>query len=131
MKHLITEETPVTETVQLWAVPHSSWHRENYPDDNPFYFSMRTDEPYGDGNILLDEQEVTLTVPAGIDFREKAIETLENEVQKVRREAKERCEALHEQINKLLLLAHQPDDDVIHSVDTIGAGASNAYVNQD
>ena len=132
MKRLITEKTPVTETIQLWAMPQSQWHRENYPEDNPFRYEMRTDEPYGEGNILLDEQELTLYVPAGIDLREKAVETLQAEVARIRREASEQCEKLQEQINSLRLLAHMPeeaeDDSIVQSV---GPGASNAYVNQD
>jgi len=132
MNRLITEKTPVTETIQLWAMPHSKWHRETFPDDGPFMFVMRTDEPYGEGNILLDEQELTLHVPAGIDLREKAIETLQAEVDKVRREAKERCKDLQEQINSLRLLAHMPEEAEDNSiVQSVGPGASNAYVNQD
>ena len=131
MKRLITEETPVSQILQVWALPHSKWHRESFPEEGPFHYQMRTDEPYGNGNVLLCEEKLTITVPAGIDLGAKAVETLEEEVRRVRKEANDKCTTLQEQINSLRLLAHMPEEEDDSIVQSVGPGASNAYVNQD
>ena len=132
MNKLLTEQETLTANLQIWAIPHSKWHIENFPDDGYFRYAVTTEAPYGDNNILCNEVETTIVLPAGIDLGAKAIETLKADIAKTRREAKERCELLQEQINCMQQLTHMVEEyDPIHSDDVISAGASNAYVNQD
>lgn len=107
-----TKEETVTQTVYLWAVPHSQWHREHFPDDGPFnYVITDSDYHYTTGSVKLLEHEVTLNVPAGIDLLQKAVETLKEEQVRVKTEANQKCNELQEQINSLLLLSHNPEPD--------------------
>ena len=110
MNKLLTEQETLTAQLQVWAVPHSKWHLENYPEDGYFRMEVRTDEPYGDNNILCNEQEVKIVLPAGIDLGAKAIDTLKAEIEQTRREAKERCELLQERINCMQQLTHMEED---------------------
>lgn len=113
MNKLLTEQQTLTANLQIWAVPYGKWHLENYPEDGFFEFQVRTDEPYGDNNILCNEVDVKIVLPAGIDLGAKAIDTLKAEMAKTRREAKEKCEQLQEQINTMALLTHMDDESVV------------------
>lgn len=105
-----TKAEAVTQTLYLWAIPHSEWHRENYPDDGLFKYEISdSSSQWRKGSVMLLEQEVTINVPEGIDLVEKAVETLKAEQVKVRNDAKAAVEDIQKQINNLLLLTHQDD----------------------
>jgi hypothetical protein len=107
---LKTESTEVTETLQIWAIPRSEWQIERDPAKFPFRYEIRTGSPYQDGSVKVHEQEVSLYVPAGIDLRKKAIETLSEEIKTVKKDADTRVKDLEEQINSLALLEYKPDN---------------------
>lgn len=105
-----TEKTELTQSLKIWAIPQSKWHRENYPDDPPFYYAVRTDTPWGDGAVLVHEEDIVLTVPAGIDLTLMGIKTLQEAQAEIRAEAQRKFDELQEQIDALLLLEHKPVD---------------------
>jgi hypothetical protein len=125
MNKLLTEQTTLTTNLQIWAIPHSQWHMENYPDDGYFRFEVLTSEPYGENNILCNEQEVTIELPEGIDLGTKAVETMQAEIGKLRRQAKEAIEVLQERINAMQQLTHMIE------IEAIEGEATPAYVDQD
>jgi hypothetical protein len=124
MNKLLTEQTTLTTNLQIWALPHSQWHIDNFPDDGYFRFEVLTSEPYGDSNILVAEKEVTIEMLAGIDLGTKAVETMQAEIGKLRRQAKEAIELLQERINCMQQLTHM-------EADVIEGAATPAYVDQD
>jgi len=108
-----TERTEVTETLEVWAIPKSSWVMENDPNQLPFRYEARIGKAYQDGAVKLYEEKISLYVPEGIDLLEKAVETLQDEMKNVRKETKERLEDLQDQVNKLLLIEYKPEAEVI------------------
>jgi hypothetical protein len=105
---MITKQTNLEQTLQIWAMPQSKWHIEHHPDDDPFYFEVRTDKPWAKGAVMVCEQTVILTVPKGVDITRAAINTLEDAIKETRAEAEKQVMELKEQITTLLMLTHQP-----------------------
>ena len=106
-----TERTIVTQTLKVWAIPHSKWVREHSPSPIPFDFEVRTGSAWEDGAVMVHEQEVMLVVPAGIDLLAATIATLQAAIRATRAEAEKKCTDLDEQIRGLLMLTHQPKED--------------------
>ena len=85
-----------------------------------------------DGQQALQQAlQALLAAQTDLCLAQKAVETLEEEVRRVRKEANDKCTTLQEQINSLRLLAHMPEEEDDSIVQSVGPGASNAYVNQD
>ena len=101
-----TTQKTITQELQIWAVPRSTWHMENYPNDEPFTFEVSTSKPWESGAVHVHNVEVTLVVPAGIDLTAKAIETLREAIKETRDAAEHKVENLNKQINNLLMLEH-------------------------
>jgi len=108
-----TTKTEVSQTLQIWAVPQSDWHREQYPDDPPFRYEVRTDKPWGTGCVMVHEQDVTVVIPEGIDITRAAIKTLQEAINETMAEAQVKVDELTQQIDKLLMLEHKPDLEVV------------------
>ncbi len=108
MKNLVTEKEKITGVIKVWAIPRTDWYREMHPDEPPFQFELRTNTVFDDAAVIVYEEELTVTVPAGIDLREKAIETLEEAMEEVRTDSKYRLEELQTKVNNLRLLEHKP-----------------------
>lgn len=100
-----TQET-ITQELQIWAMPVSDWHRENYPDKPPFTYQVCTDKPWASGAVLVHTVPVTLVVPEGIDLTSKAVETLKEAIKETKDEAVAKVERLEKQISNLLMLEH-------------------------
>ena len=107
-----TETTDVTQTIQIWAIPASAWRIENYPDDPPFTYAVRTDKPYSDGCVMVFETEITLTVPEGIDLVQAAVATLNEAINEVNAQAAVSVADLREKIKGLQLLEYKPEPDL-------------------
>lgn len=77
----------------------------------PFNFeiSMSTSSHWKKGAICVASQQVEMMVPTNIDFRGRAIATLEDAIVQVQVEAAKEIAALKTQINKLLMITHQPE----------------------
>lgn len=107
------ERQIATGEIGLWAVPRDPAYVE--PGENPFNFEicMYTANHWKKGAICVASRMVEMEVPTHIDFRGKAIETLEAAIEQVQAEAVKQVAELKAQISNLLLLTHQPDDDFI------------------
>ena len=104
-----TEATTLKQQLQVWAIPQSAYHIEEYPDEPPFYYEVRQSQSWSTGAVLVMEQEFEMTIPAGIDLTEKAIETLGKAAEEVQRDADANIESINSMISKLLMLEHKPD----------------------
>lgn len=107
---MITKNTEVTQALQIWAMPQSTYHMTNHPESEPFFYEVRTDKPWQDGAVKVHEQTVMVTVPAGIDLTKAAVATLQEAITETRANATARVDSIQEQINNLLMLTHQPSD---------------------
>lgn len=105
-----TEKTELTQSLKIWAIPQSKWHREHYPDDPPFFFEIRTGKAWEDGAVCVHEEEVALTIPAGIDLTQAGVATLQDAITETRADCEKKVGELQEKINSLLLLEHKPVD---------------------
>ena len=106
-----TVETKVTKVIKVWAIPHSAYWRENHPSSIPFDFEVRTSKAWDDGAVLVHEEEITLTVPAGIDLLSATISTMEEAIRNIKKDAAEKVDGLQKQINDLLLLTYDVKKD--------------------
>jgi hypothetical protein len=104
-----TERTQVTNNLQVWAIPRSAWHMEQYPKDLPFSYEILRGSPYTNGSVLVHEEEITMLVPAGIDLVERAVLTLKDQMDLIQKDADERIQEIQEQINSMLLISHVSD----------------------
>ncbi len=113
------EKQTVTGEIGLWAVPRDPAYVE--AGECPFNFEicMYTANHWKKGAICVASQQVEMLVPTNIDFRGKAVETLEAAIEQVQAEATKQVAELKAQINNLLMLTHQPDDIVVD--DYLGA----------
>ena len=99
----------VTGEIGLWAVPRDPAYVD--PGENPFSFEicMYTANHWKKGAICVASQIVEMAVPTNIDFRGKAVETLEAAIEQVQAEATKQVAELKAQINNLLMLTHQTE----------------------
>ncbi len=105
----ITIETVVKQTITIWAIPRSKWFLEEHPEECPYTFQVRTDKPWDEGAVQVYEQEIELTVPAGINVTAQAITTFKEAQREIQLQADEKINTLEERIKALLQITHQPD----------------------
>ena len=108
-----TETTTLEQTLEVWAIPVSKWRRENFPDDAPFNYEVRTSKAWSEGAVKIHEADVKIVIPGGIDITKAAIETLREAQKEVRLEADQKVSDLADRINELLMLEHKPDLEVV------------------
>jgi len=106
-----TQNTKLTQTVKVWAVPRSSYAMEQNPNSPPFEFRIRTDSPWENGAVNVFEKEITIEVPDGIDLTERAIATLREAKLAVLADAERRIVEIDTQISNLTLIEHKPNGD--------------------
>ena len=107
-----TKETPFTQKLNVWAVPRGVYEIEQNPNIDPFKFSVSTDNSnWETGAVNVYSTEVTITVPAGIDLTQKAVETLEEALKQREADHYLTMQNIRQQISNLLLLTHRPEGD--------------------
>ena len=103
---MFTVSESVTGKVEIWAVPRSQWAD---PSDPAFSYQLCAGTmPYQKGAVKVSTQEVTLTVPAGVNLLQAALDTLEDAKKKALETYVEQCKELDEQIKNLRQLSYQP-----------------------
>jgi len=96
-----TKEEDVTQEVAVWAIP------DKYEQtDKPFIFKLSTITPWEEGAVKVCTEQVTITVPEGINLMAKAVETLEGLKDEEVAEHNTRLANLDAQIQNLLRLTH-------------------------
>lgn len=104
---MITKKEAVTGKVAVWAIPTSSWERK--AEDSPvFRYEIKTNEAYQPGAVKVQEYEISLVVPAGLDLLARAVATLQEQQKRVLADAQKAATELQDQINQLLLIGHEP-----------------------
>lgn len=112
---MITKKEAVTGKVAVWALPTDEWARKNNPELGFFRYVLSTGDRWEQGAVKVQEYEVSLVVPAGVDLLQRAVATLMEAKDKVLGEAQKKATEIQQQINSLLLLAApkpEPDDDI-------------------
>jgi hypothetical protein len=133
-----TTSVPVEGTLAIWAEPKSAWRIEQEieagdPNPFPFEYTLRTSKPYGAGNVKVYGEDVTLTVPAGINLLAKAVDTLNEAIADERKESSLRIASLQGQINNLLQLEFKATEeaDVIDGVEVLAPESMESVVGND
>ena len=100
-----TTNEVVAGNIDVWAVPTSVWEQEEL-GMGVFKYRLKgdCDRCWDDGAVKVHTQEIVVTVPDGIDLRERAVATLTEEQERIERECKERVANLEKQIRALLCL---------------------------
>lgn len=103
---MLTKQTDVVGQISIWAVPKSNPE----PGEEPFEYELYSEyaSPWKQGAVKVNTLAVTLTVPAGLNLIQKAVETLKEAQDELRKECVEKVEKLEDRIKELALLTHQP-----------------------
>lgn len=109
---MITVKAPVTGKVAVWALPTSDWERKRDASLGVFKYELHTDSPYQSGAVKVQEYDVTLIVPAGVDLLQRAVATLMEAKDRVLGEAQRQATEIQKQINQLLMISGPKPDPV-------------------
>ena len=113
-----TVKTPVDGVCYIWAIPMSEWELKSALEEaggimkrvTPFKYIITTNNShYANNAVRVCEFNVMGMVPGGIDLVKKAVETLRDEILRVRKEADDAIVELEVQIRNLALITYQPE----------------------
>ena len=103
---MFTVSESVTGKVEIWAIPRSQWADKSEP---PFSYKLYAGtSPYQEGAVKVSTQEITLSVPAGVNLLQAALDTLEEAKVRAHEAYITKCMELDQQIQNLRQLTHQP-----------------------
>lgn len=105
-----TKKTEFKQNVAIWAIPKTSYQIESNPGDEPFYFEVMTNSAWQQGAVKVHDEEISITVPEGIDITRKAIETLNAAKVELQATLNQQVSELNDQINALLQLEYVKED---------------------
>lgn len=105
---MITKKEAVTGKVAVWALPASKWELQNNPQAEVFKYVLATGDRWEQGAVKVQEYEISVVVPAGVDLLARAIATLQEQKEKVLGEAQRQATEIQQQINQLMLIGHEP-----------------------
>lgn len=112
---MFTVSESVTDKIEIWAIPRYQWADKSEPPFSYHLYAGTT--PYQEGAVKVSTQEVTLSVPAGINLLQAALDTLEDAKVRAREAYMEKVRSLDVQIQNLRQLTHQPEPrDVVGEV---------------
>ena len=103
-----TKTTVVKGKAQIWAKPSYEYDyelEENVPTG--FEYVIQDYAPWQNGSVMVSEQEIELTVPAGINLVEQAIETLERAEEEALHQYNETKAELSKRKQQLLQITYQ------------------------
>ena len=102
-----TEREQVIGMAAIWAMPRTEWEIEQSDDKRPFKYCIKTDTAWQDGAVKVCEFDAAAWVPEGIDLIAKAIETMQDKIDSIQKNAEKEVASLLTQISSLQLLEHQ------------------------
>lgn len=117
-----TKKTEFNQTVGVWAIPKTSFEIEQSPKAEPFYFQVQTNSPWQNGAVKVHEENITITVPEGIDLTAKAIETLELAKAELYGSLKQQVADIDSQIKALTMIEHIAPEEEFREGICIGCG---------
>lgn len=103
-----TQRERVKGPAYVWAIPRTTHEIENSEDGRAFNYSIRTDTAWQDGAVKVCEFKAEAWVPEGIDLVAKAIETMQEKITSIQRNAQKEVDSLLDRISSLQLIEHQP-----------------------
>ncbi len=115
MSQYLSELTPVTGKVAIWAIPKP----DASADEAAFRYELfsRGYSPWQDGAVKVHEEEITVVVPEGINLVEAAVKTLRAAQEVIRADSAEQIEKLEARIKELALITYQPEIKVVPGYD--------------
>jgi len=105
-----TEKTTVTGTIYVFAKAKSDYVLENLePGELPFTYEIKSYD-YGDEScVRLHEQQISITVPDGIDITMECVKNLNERIEAVEEKAKRDVADLQARIKAIALIEYKPD----------------------
>jgi hypothetical protein len=100
-----TKSEPVTGSIQIWAIPRSTYELTQNPELSPFTYQLCTSTPWQTGAVRVSTHEVILYVPAGVNLLAAALETLELKKKEAFDYYARQVKEIDEQVQQLLRLA--------------------------
>ena len=132
--HFFTQREKVTGKVAIWAFTESEYNiKEN--NKPPFFYQLRTTDPWQDNATKVIEYDVELEVPVGVDLLAKTVETLRARKEELTRRYAQESADLNEKINNLLTLSWNPDpisgnDPTVIELEPDEAYGNNTFVDR-
>lgn len=114
---MYTKHTAVESKATIWAIPKSEntikYELLDHPDvtPEPFFYKIYAgySTPYESGAVKVHDFEITAFVPAGINLVEKAVETMQKEIETIKADAYDAVTKLEKRIQDLQYITHQPE----------------------
>lgn len=103
-----TEREKISGMASVWALPRTTWEIEQSEDGRAFKYIVKTDTAWQDGAVKVCDFNVDTWIPDGIDLVEKAIETMQEKINSIQKNAQKEVDNLLEQIKSMQLIEHQP-----------------------
>ena len=104
-----TEETVLKDTMYVKACPNK-WAKEG---ELPFTYRLSAISLCHGDETLVYSDKISITIPAGIDLVNKAVESFEAQQEALRAKAYVEIQEIQEKIDNLKLLEHTPDLSVV------------------
>jgi len=103
-----TEREKIVGMAAVWALPRTDWEIEQSENGRAFKYCIKTDTAWQDGAVKVCEFDAEAWIPEGLDLVAKAIETMQEKINKIEANAKKEVEDLMSQIASLQLIELQP-----------------------
>lgn len=109
---IYTKSETIAQEATIWAIPKTQYERtqdqKQGRDFSPFRYEIFTgylSSPWQEGSVKVATIHVKGEVPEGINLYEKAVDTLEEKMDKIRADAQRQIQEVKKQLDSLKLLA--------------------------
>lgn len=111
-----TTKQEITRTVYVYAEAKSNWELENLTaNELPYKFQVKGYDFGDEQSVRIMEQEITVSIPAGIDLTTACIENLKEKIDAIEAEAEEEVDNLKQRILALARIEYHPDPDELET----------------
>jgi hypothetical protein len=106
---MVTEKTTFNSKVYIFAKAKSDYQLANLdPGELPFTYVVKSYD-YGDeACVRIAEQEIAVTVPAGIDITMECIANLREQIDVLEKETIAKVKELEQRIRNIALIEYKP-----------------------
>lgn len=104
-----TARTVIHDTVYIFAETKSQYALDNLdPGELPFTYKVQSYDLGDENRVRICEQEVSITIPDGIDITLECIKNLQERIETVEKDAAKKVANLKERIKNLALIEYKP-----------------------
>lgn len=110
----VSTEKILTGTIVIWSVPKIRWKDDTVENTGEWQFElhMKGESVYTTGAVKVHEVPISVTLPAGINLVEKAIQTVQDEINRENERHWEKVGTLHKHLDALKQLTYNPSPTV-------------------